>query len=95
VWRERSGLGFEIGVARLRMRGFRVLRKAMAVDRGALQWVPPYRPRRSERRNLLAPGIRLSQTSDAPKPQRKTQNRPPAHCLYEKPIFGFPNKYLS
>ena len=37
VWRERSGLGFEIGVACLRMRGFRVLRKAMAVDRGALQ----------------------------------------------------------
>ena len=45
MWRERSGLGFEIGVARLRMRGFRVLRKAMAVDRGALQWVSPYRPR--------------------------------------------------
>ena len=45
VWRERSGLGFEIGVVLLRMRGFRVLRKAMAVDRGALQWSGP---RRSE-----------------------------------------------
>lgn len=88
VWRERSGLGFEIGVARLRMRGFRVLRKAMAVDRGALQWVPPYRPRQSERRDLLAPGLDYL-TSDAPKPQRKTQNRPPAHqrSTYTRDIF--------
>jgi len=45
VWSERRGLGFEIGVVLLRMRGFRVLRKAMAVDRGALQWSGP---RRSE-----------------------------------------------
>jgi hypothetical protein len=37
VGRERRGLGFEIGVVVLRMRGFRFLRKAMAVDRRALQ----------------------------------------------------------
>jgi hypothetical protein len=57
VWRERSSLGIAIGVACLRIRGFRVLRKAMAVERGALQWVWPYRPRRSERREILEAGV--------------------------------------
>lgn len=37
VWRERRGLESEIRVVLLRMIGFRVLRKAMAVDRGALR----------------------------------------------------------
>lgn len=37
VWKVGRGLRSEIGVRLLRRRGFRVLRKAMAVDRGALQ----------------------------------------------------------
>lgn len=37
MWSERRGLGFGIGVGLLRRRGFRVLRKAMAVDCGALE----------------------------------------------------------
>jgi hypothetical protein len=55
VWRERRGLGFEIGVVLLRMRGFRVLRNAMAVDRGALQWSGL--GGRSGRGDLLATGL--------------------------------------
>jgi hypothetical protein len=37
VWREGRGLGSDIGVELRRMKGFRVLRKAMAVDCGTLQ----------------------------------------------------------
>jgi hypothetical protein len=37
VWMEGRGLGSEIGMGLRRMRGFRVLRKAMAADCGALQ----------------------------------------------------------